>query len=140
MPPALPFAKKSKLPTPDLGAPSDLGAPPPGGPGGPPSPPDNQVPPGASDGSEGITLQDMGFRDGSETCSRCQYYDPQGNACQKATAGDTSIGDNPDGAGCHAFKSGEDGQPTGDAQMPGSQSGSAGGAPPMCEGGYGGRR
>ena len=124
----------------DLGAPSELGgssmrgmsgagprrpgAPPPAA--APDLPPDDEQ----AEGEEGITLADMGFRDGTEVCSRCQYYDEQSNECMKATSGDRSVGENPDGAGCHAFKP-QGGEQEGEPEAEGDEmEGAPAGGPP----------
>jgi len=48
---------------------------------------------------------EVGFHDGSEVCTKCVHYDAQSNNCERWNF---PVGENPDGAYCHAFKAGSD--------------------------------
>ena len=47
---------------------------------------------------------EVGFHDGSEVCVNCAHYDTDTNGCVRWGF---AVGDNPQGAYCHAFKAGQ---------------------------------
>ena len=109
----------------DMDAPPEIGAPPKAPVGNTDQEPD-------SDGDDNapqpglVTLKDMGFRDGSEVCANCKWFDQQESECEKAQAGDTHI-ETPDGAGCHGFESGSGVMPGGNPVLPSTPPAGAGG-------------
>src|SRR5690349_12232740 len=86
------------------------GPPPLGSPGksdSPTPPPRDPSSPQHDESAEGskASPDEVGFHDGSEVCTKCVHYDPQSNNCERWNF---PVGDNPDGAYCHAFKAGQD--------------------------------
>jgi hypothetical protein len=96
-----PFARPKN----ELSAPAEIGA----APASAATPPASAPPDETGEGEGGISLQDMGFKDGSENCYVCEYYDSQSNECMKATGGDKSVGDHPEAAWCNGFEAAGDG-------------------------------
>ncbi|MEN6537696.1 MAG: hypothetical protein ABFD89_28860 [Bryobacteraceae bacterium] len=113
-----PFARPGS----DLSAPAEIG-------GAPAIPtPRKQTPPDPQqelkEGEGGVDLKSMGFHDGSENCSVCEYCDGQSNQCTKATGGDTSVGDTPESAWCHGFEAADESTHGSDALEEGEESAS----------------
>ena len=83
----------------DIGSPDGLDTPPKRG-----GAPAEQESPEEDSAEQKASPDEVGFHDGTEVCTNCVHYDDQNNECERWGF---SVGDNPQGAYCHAWKGGQ---------------------------------